>query len=152
MRSKGIELFLEFLVFGIALGMTEDLIVLLLVGGHELITLKSIYTVLLIAVPFALVTELVADKVNFSKLLGISVKTEIFLEFLVSGIILGITEDLIAITLIAGKPISLKIILLILILSVTFAGISELIVDRVNMMHHRKKRKAIKRGKETKAE
>ena len=134
MKRKNIETFLQFLVFGIALGMTEDLLALLLVGGHSLITLKAVYTVLLVAIPFALITEIIADRIDFSKLFGITKRTEIFLEFLVSGIVLGITEDIIAVKIVAGKPITLKIVLLILVLSITFSAISELIVDKVKLV------------------
>ena len=55
---------------------------------------------------------------------------ERFLEFLLIGIVLGVTEDLIAVKLATGEPITLQMILIIGAVAVPFAAFSELVVDR----------------------
>lgn len=52
-----------------------------------------------------------------------------FLEFLIVGVIFGVIEDLIAITLATEKSIDLRIVIIALIAAVPFAIISELLVD-----------------------
>ena len=52
-----------------------------------------------------------------------------FLEFLIFGVIMGIVEDLIAVTLITGEPITTEIIGLVTLVAIPFAIIGELIVD-----------------------
>jgi len=45
---------------------------------------------------------------------------------------MGIVEDLIAIFISTGEPITLKIVMIASLVAVPFAGFSELIVDRFN--------------------
>jgi hypothetical protein len=61
-------------------------------------------------------------------------RLEVFLEFLVFGVIMGITEDLIAVTLATGEPITMKIIFIVTLVAIPFAAIGELIVDRVDLL------------------
>ena len=61
-------------------------------------------------------------------------KLAIFLEFLIFGVIMGITEDLIAITLSTGEPITWRIILIITLVAIPFAILGELIVDRIDLI------------------
>lgn len=65
-------------------------------------------------------------------------RLEIFLEFLVFGVIMGITEDLIAVTLATGEPITMEIIVIVTIVAIPFAAIGELIVDRVDLLSTKK--------------
>ena len=67
-------------------------------------------------------------------------RLEIFIEFLVFGVIMGVVEDLIAITLVTGATITWRSILIIILVAVPFAAIGELIVDRIEFP--RKKRKS----------
>ena len=60
-------------------------------------------------------------------------KTEIFVEFFIFGVLMGIVEDLIAIFISTGEPISLKIVMIASLVAVPFAGFSELVVDRFNL-------------------
>jgi len=56
----------------------------------------------------------------------------VFIEFLIFGVVMGITEDLIAISLATGEPITWKLVLIITLVAIPFAVIGELIVDRMN--------------------
>jgi len=56
----------------------------------------------------------------------------VFIEFLIFGVVMGITEDLIAITLATGEPITWRVVLIITLVAIPFAVIGELIVDRMN--------------------
>jgi len=67
-------------------------------------------------------------------------RLEIFIEFLVFGVIMGVVEDLIAITLVTGATITWRSILIIILVAIPFAVVGELIVDR--MEFPRKKRKS----------
>jgi len=64
--NKRLEVFLEFLIFGIVMGVIEDLIAITLVTGAQ-ITWKSIFIIILIAIPFAAVGELIVDRIEFSR-------------------------------------------------------------------------------------
>jgi hypothetical protein len=63
----------------------------------------------------------------------------IFLEFLIFGIVMGVVEDLIAVTLVTGATITWRAIFIITLVAIPFAVIGELIVDRIEFP--RKKRK-----------
>lgn len=67
MNWSRFEVFMEFAVFGIVIGVIEDLIAVKLVTG-EAITWHVVGLVVLIAIPFAALGELVVDRVNFVKL------------------------------------------------------------------------------------
>ena len=59
-------------------------------------------------------------------------KVEIFFELLVFGIIIGITEDLIAIKIATGEPITLRIIGIVILIAIPFAILGEIIFDRID--------------------
>lgn len=54
---------------------------------------------------------------------------ERFFEFLTIGVLMGVIEDLIAISLVTNEPVNPKMILVVLLVAVPFAAFSELIVD-----------------------
>lgn len=64
MKHEYLERFLEFLVIGVAMGVVEDLIALKLATGAS-IDLKIVGIVLVVAVPFAALSELVVDRKDF---------------------------------------------------------------------------------------
>ena len=66
MNPKKIEVIFEFLVFGIIIGITEDLIAIKLTTDAS-ITLKMVCIIILIAIPFAIIGEIFADKIDFVK-------------------------------------------------------------------------------------
>lgn len=51
------------------------------------------------------------------------------LEFFLIGLVLGVTEDLIAITLATNKAIDLRVIVIAFLVAFPFAVFSELVVD-----------------------
>lgn len=61
------ELVFELLVFGIVLGVVEDVLTVKLVTG-EPITWRVIGIIVLIAIPFAIVGEIFVDRIDFVKL------------------------------------------------------------------------------------
>lgn len=52
-----------------------------------------------------------------------------FLEFFIVGLALGVIEDLIAIFLVTGEPIDLRVFWIAFFVALPFAVFSELIVD-----------------------
>lgn len=66
-RAKKYEVMFEFLLFGIVIGVTEDLLAVKVTTG-ETITWSMVGIIILIAIPFAIIGELVADHVDFVKL------------------------------------------------------------------------------------
>jgi hypothetical protein len=64
MKFKRLEIFLEFLIFGVIVGVIEDIIALKFATG-EPITPKVIGIVVLVAIPFAFLGEVVVDKIDF---------------------------------------------------------------------------------------
>ena len=62
------EVIFEFLIFGIIIGITEDLIAIKFAAGEE-ITLKIVGLVILIAIPFAVLGEVIFDRIDFAEIL-----------------------------------------------------------------------------------
>ena len=67
-------------------------------------------------------------------------RLEIFLEFLIFGVIMGIVEDMIAVTLVTGEPITLNTLIIVTLVAIPFAAIGELIVDRIHLIPSDKKK------------
>ena len=67
-------------------------------------------------------------------------RLEVFIEFLIFGVIMGVVEDLIAVTFSTGEPLTWKILVIVTLVSIPFAAVGELIVDRMDLIP-RKKRK-----------
>ncbi|MCA9361977.1 hypothetical protein KC906_01250 [Candidatus Kaiserbacteria bacterium] len=65
-KKKRYEVMFEFLLFGIVIGVTEDLLAVHLTTG-ETVTWSMIGIVILLAIPFAIIGELIADHVDFVK-------------------------------------------------------------------------------------
>jgi len=59
---------------------------------------------------------------------------EVFLEFMIFGIAMGIAEDLIAVTIITGQPITWRSIFIVTLVAIPFAAFGELIVDRIEFL------------------
>ena len=64
---KKIEVIFELLVFGIVIGIIEDLIAIKFATGAT-ITLKVIGIVILIAIPFAIPGEVIFDRIDFASI------------------------------------------------------------------------------------
>ena len=65
MNYKRLEVFLEFLIFGIFMGVTEDVIAVYVVTGVH-ITLRAILIIILVAIPFAIIGELIVDRIELT--------------------------------------------------------------------------------------
>lgn len=60
-------------------------------------------------------------------------RIELIIEFAVFGIIVGVIEDLIAVKFATGEPITMKIVGIVVLITIPFAIISELIVDNIDI-------------------
>lgn len=67
MNLKRLEIFLEFLVFGIVVGVIEDLIAVKVATGEQ-ITAQTVGIVVLVAIPFAILGEIIVDRIDFVQL------------------------------------------------------------------------------------
>jgi len=59
---------------------------------------------------------------------------EVFLEFLIFGIIVGVTEDLIAVKVVADVPITRHVVGIIVLIAIPFALLGEVLVDRIDFI------------------
>lgn len=59
---------------------------------------------------------------------------EVFMEFAVFGIVIGVVEDLIAVKVVTGEAITWHVVLIVVLISIPFAGLGELVVDRINFV------------------
>ena len=66
-------------------------------------------------------------------------RLEVFLEFLIFGIIVGVTEDLIAVELVADVPITWHVVGIIVLIAIPFAFLGEVLVDRIDFVEIFKK-------------
>lgn len=131
---KRISIFLEFLIGGIILGIIEDIIIISLLTD-ESISFSVFLVIFLVTLPFAFFSEYVIDNLDFLKIFKIDEKfrkLEVFIEFLVFGIFLGIVEDLVAFYFAIGNLINLEVLIVVIIVAIPFAFISELIFDKIN--------------------
>ena len=130
MNHKRLELFLEFIIFGVLMGVVEDLIAVKFATGHT-IQARTVLIAFLVSIPFAAIGELIVDKTHLIPKTGNKYwrHIEMFLEFLIFGVIMGVVEDLIAVTLITSEPITMQIIGIVTLVAIPFAIIGELIVD-----------------------
>lgn len=59
---------------------------------------------------------------------------ERFIEFLLIGVAMGVIEDLLAVKLATGEPITLEVIGIVVLVTVPFAAFSELVVDDTDFL------------------
>jgi multisubunit Na+/H+ antiporter MnhE subunit len=64
--AKKIEVTLEFLIFGIVIGVIEDIVAVKVTTGAS-ITWETVGIIVLIAIPFAVLGEIFADNIDFAK-------------------------------------------------------------------------------------
>lgn len=62
------EVIFELLIFGIVIGIAEDLLAIKLATDQP-ITLRVIGIIIIIAVPFAVLGEVIFDRIDFAKIL-----------------------------------------------------------------------------------
>ncbi len=68
-------------------------------------------------------------------------RIEIFLEFLLFGVAMGIVEDVIALKFATGEPITWRVIWIVTLVAIPFAAIGELVVDRMHLIPDEKCKK-----------
>lgn len=56
-------------------------------------------------------------------------------ELLIFGIVLGIAEDIIAVKIVTGEPITWQVVGIIFLIALPFAIIGEIIVDRIDFVN-----------------
>ncbi|MFH1401731.1 MAG: hypothetical protein ABIG40_02100 [Parcubacteria group bacterium] len=61
-------------------------------------------------------------------------RLEVFLEFLIFGIIVGVAEDLIAVKVLTDVPITWHVIGIVVLIAIPFALLGEVLVDRINFI------------------
>ncbi len=61
-------------------------------------------------------------------------RLEIFLEFLIFGVAMGIVEDVIALRLATSEPITWRVVGIVTLVAIPFAAIGELVVDRMKIV------------------
>ena len=61
-------------------------------------------------------------------------RLEVFFEFLIFGVLVGITEDLIAITFATDAKITAHVFVIVILIAIPFAFIGEILVDRVDFI------------------
>ena len=66
-------------------------------------------------------------------------RLEVFLEFLIFGIIVGVTEDLIAVKIVTNQPITWHVVGIIVLIAIPFALVGEVLVDRIDFVEIFKK-------------
>ncbi|MFH1801473.1 MAG: hypothetical protein ABH804_01420 [archaeon] len=146
MNLKKVGVFLEFLIGGIVLGVIED-VILIKVLTDEPITFSIFIIIFLVTLPFAFIGEYIVDNIDFLKIFKVNKKykkVEIFFEFLIFGIILGVFEDLTAFYFAIGDPITFKVVLVAFAVAVPFAFIGEYLIDRISLAKIIKKFKSKK--------
>ncbi len=130
----------EFFIIGIILGIIEDLIAIWLITGQG-ITWSVFGVIIAVAVPFAFFNEIVADHPDFwksfvpKKIIEKIIpekyeKRTRIMEFLFIGIFFGIIQDLIAILVATDAVIDFRLIGIVVAVTIPFAFISEIIVDK----------------------
>ncbi len=61
-------------------------------------------------------------------------RLEVFLEFLIFGVIIGVIEDIIAVKVTSGISITWEVFGLIVLIALPFAFLGEIVVDRIDFI------------------
>lgn len=73
-------------------------------------------------------------------------RLEVFLEFLLYGLAVGIVEDLIAVKIVSNEPITWKIVGVVAVVAVPFAFLGEVVIDRTVFLPRSLKRRVMRKG------
>jgi len=145
-NKQRLYVFLEFLVCGFILGTIEDIIAVLWATG-EPFSWKILAIVAIVTIPFAAVGEFIVNRTklvpNKKKKNG-SDHVEIFVKFFIFGFIMGLAEDLLAVLLATGHPITWHVIGICALVALPFAIFGEFVVYKVRPSVRRAKKKAKK--------
>ena len=141
-----LKVFLEFLIFAFVLGVVEDIIAVLWATG-EPFSWRILIIVAIVTIPFAAAGEFIIDR---TKLLPNRVKKnrrdyfEIFFKFFIFGFIMGLTEDLLAVVLATGHPITWHVIGICALVALPFAFLGEIVLDVIRPAVRRRVSKKMK--------
>lgn len=61
-------------------------------------------------------------------------KLEVFLEFLIIGVVIGVVEDLIAIRVVSDVSITWDVVGIIVLIAIPFAFFGEVLVDKIDFV------------------
>lgn len=61
-------------------------------------------------------------------------RLEVFFEFLFFGIAVGVIEDIIAVKVVTGEPITFRVVGIIVLIAIPFAALGEILVDRIDFV------------------
>ena len=64
-KIRRLEIFSEFLIFGVVAGVIEDLIAVKIATDH-IITWSTVGIIILVTIPFAVIGELIVDNIDFA--------------------------------------------------------------------------------------
>ena len=128
-----LKVFFSFVFFGVLIGLVENLLVVYFATSHPL-DLSVFVISLLVVIPFAALGELIVDRHPLLPHADSAFvrRLELFLEFFVFGMVMGVVEDLLVITLITGGGITLEVVGIVALVTLPFAVFGELVVDRTN--------------------
>ena len=128
---KQVKIFLSFLLFGVLLGLVENLLAIHFATDHAL-SLRVVGISVLVVIPFAALGELIVDRkplIPHANNVFLR-RLEVFLEFFVFGMVMGVVEDLIVIKLVTGASLTWEVVGIVALVVFPFAVLGELIVDR----------------------
>jgi hypothetical protein len=66
-------------------------------------------------------------------------KLEVILEFFIFGVVLGVVEDALAVKIVSGEPITWNVIGIIVLITIPFAILGEVVVDNLSILKVTKK-------------
>ena len=129
-NSKCFKTFLGFLFFGVILGFVENILVVSL-ATNLVINLQTILISLCVVIPFAIIGELLVDKIAFfGKTKSKKIHAlEVFLELLFFGILMGVVEDFIIIFFLTGGLITVEMLIIMFLVTLPFSILGEVIID-----------------------
>ncbi len=130
--KKSLKIFLGFLIFGIAISVIEDLIAIYYATDYT-INARAVYVAILVAIPFAIIGEIIVDRTHLLPKISKNkyIKhLEIFLEFMIFGMVMGVVEDLIAISILTGEIFTINTVLIVTLVTLPFAILGEVFIDR----------------------
>lgn len=135
-KKQRVLLFLEFVVFGVAIGIVEDLIAVMWATGASF-SWKILVVITLVAIPFAALGEFVVDKTNFLPRLNNKNFWNQFAKFFVFGFTMGLAEDLLAVLLATNHALTWKVIGICALVTLPFAIAGEFFIDYIRPVKRR---------------
>lgn len=150
--KQRLYVFFEFLIFAFMLGVIEDIIAVLWSTG-EPFSWKILVIVAIVTIPFAAAGEFIVDRtklISCKKNKNGANRLEIFAKFFIFGFAMGLTEDLLAVSLSTGHPITWHIVGICALVALPFAIFGEFVVDKIRPTIKHRHKLAVKNIKKNK--